>query len=53
MDVLKQEYIVTSQFNREMLLESLRAQLDSMIFKELINNEKDSLKVTFTISVDE
>lgn len=50
-EILKQEYLVTNPFDEKMAIEALKAQLSSLIFKELINGEKDALKIAFTISV--
>jgi hypothetical protein len=50
-EILKQEYFVTNPFDENMALEALKSQLSSVIFKELINNEKEAIIVTFTISV--
>lgn len=49
--ILKQEYKITNPFDEKMSIEAIKQQLASAIFKELINNEKDSVKLTFTISV--
>lgn len=47
--LIQQEYVVTSPLNKELMLEAFHAQLSSTIFRELINNEKPGLKVTFTV----
>jgi len=51
MNILKQEYIVTNPFNEDLAIESLKKQLSSTIFRELINNEKEAIKLTFLIEV--
>jgi hypothetical protein len=51
--ILKQEYKITNQFDEQMAIESLKSQLSSAIFKELINNEKQSITLTFTLDVIE
>jgi len=51
MTILKQEYIVTNPFDEKMAIEALEKQLSSTIFKELINNEKEAVKVTFSIEI--
>jgi hypothetical protein len=53
MNILKQEYTITNPFDEKMCIEALQKQLSSTIFKELINNEKESIKVTFLIEVSE
>ena len=52
-EILKQEYIITSEFNEKLTLDSLKTQLSSLIFRELISNEKEALKLTFIISIDD
>lgn len=47
--ILKQEYIVTNPFNEDMCLESLTRQLKSRIFRDLIQNEKYGIRLTFTL----
>lgn len=49
--ILKQEYTITNSFDESMAIKALQQQLSSTIFKELINNEKDAVKVTFLIEV--
>jgi len=51
MNILKQEYIITSPFSEKLALEGLRAQLASVIFDELIQREKSGIKLTFFIEV--
>jgi len=53
MTILKQEYFVTNPFNEQLTIEALRAQLSNLIFKELINDEKEAIKITFLIEVIE
>ena len=53
MKILKQEYIATNPFNEQMVLNSLQSQLASLIFKELINGEKEGIRLTFTLEVIE
>ena len=53
MNILKQEYIVTNAFNEQMAIEALKAQLSSTIFKELIQNENDAIKLTFSMEIIE
>jgi hypothetical protein len=53
MNILKQEYTITNPFDEEMCIEALKKQLSSTIFKELIKNEKEAVKVTFLIEVIE
>lgn len=52
-EILKQEYIVTSPFNEKMAIEALQAQLSSIIFKELIDGEKQGVRLAFTVYVIE
>jgi hypothetical protein len=52
-NILKQEYIVSNPFNKDMAITALKDQLESTIFDELIKNEKDHVKVTFLIEVFE
>jgi hypothetical protein len=49
--LLKQEYEITSSFNEQMAIESLKEQLGSLIFSKLINEEKYGLKLTFTVEL--
>ena len=51
MNILKQEYTIKNPFDEKMAIKALQAQLSSTIFKELINNEKDAIKLTFLIEV--
>lgn len=51
--ILKQEYKITNPFDEKMALEALRSQLSSVVFKELINNEKEAITLTFTLDVTE
>lgn len=51
--IFEQVNIVTNPFNEKMMLESFKSQLSSTIFKEVINDEKYGLKVTFTVDVIE
>ena len=51
MKILKQEYTITNPFDEKMAIEALQKQLTSIIFKELINNEKEAVKLTFLIEV--
>lgn len=53
MKILKQEYIVTNPFDEEMAILALTRQLSSTIFKELIQKEKDAVKLTFTLEIIE
>ena len=52
-EILKQEYRITNPFNVEMAIKALQSQLSDTVFKELINNEKEEIKLTFTIEVIE
>lgn len=47
--ILVQEHIITNPFNEKMMIAAFHAELSSAIFKELIQSEKDGLKVTLTI----
>ena len=51
MKILKQEYTITSPFDEKMAMEALQKQLSSVIFKELINNEKEAIKLTFLMEI--
>jgi len=51
MKILKQEYTITNPFDEKMAIQALQKQLSSTIFKELINNEKEAVKLTFLIEV--
>ena len=51
MKILKQEYTVTNPFDEKMAIEALTKQLSSTIFKELINNEKAGIKLTFSLEI--
>ena len=53
MNILKQEYTITNPFNEKMAIEALQKQLSSIIFKELINNEKGAIKLIFLIEMDD
>jgi len=53
LEILRQEYLVSNPFDEKMAIEALKAQLSSLIFKELIDGEKKALKITFTIEVEE
>ena len=53
MNLLKQEYTITNPFNEKMAIEALQKQLSSIIFKELINNEKGAIKLIFLIEMDD
>jgi hypothetical protein len=53
MKILKQEYTITNPFDESMAIEALSKQLSSMIFQNLIRNEKDAIKLTFTLEVVE
>lgn len=50
--ILEQIYEVTNSFNEKMMIESLHKQLRSSIFEELINNQKESIIITFKIEVE-
>ena len=51
--ILKQEYIITNQFDENMAILALTKQLSDTIFKELINNEKAAIKLTFSIEIQD
>jgi hypothetical protein len=51
--ILKQVYEVSNSFDDKAVIIALQSQLGDKIFKELINGEKHSLTVTFTIDVNE
>lgn len=51
--ILKQEYELSNDFNKDAFILSLQSQLDSLIFKELINGEKHSLTIEVKVSVNE
>lgn len=51
--ILKQSYSVANGFDESLCINSLKSQLSDKIFKELINGEKHSLTLTFTIDVNE
>ncbi len=53
MNLVKQEYIVTSPYNEELMLEALQRQVSSQIFRDLINGEKAGIKVTFLVETIE
>lgn len=53
MRILKQEYTITNPFDEEMAITALTKQLSSTIFTELIQNEKDAVKLTFTLEIIE
>lgn len=53
MNLVKQEYIVTSPYNEKMMLDALKAQVSSQIFRDLINGEKAGIKVTFLVETVE
>jgi hypothetical protein len=50
-EIFRQESIITSKFNETLLLDGLKSQLSSHIFRELIDGEKYGLKVTITFDV--
>ena len=49
--VFNQETEVDSKFNEELFIEGLKSQLGSIIFKELINEEKEGLIIKLIIEV--
>ena len=49
--VLNQTIDITSEFNKEMFIEAIRAQLGSKIFTELVQNENDGLRITVSLEV--
>ncbi len=51
--ILKQQYEVSNPFDEEAMFVSLKSQIGSKVFKELINNEKHSLSVEFRVFVNE
>lgn len=51
--LFKQENIVTSPFNQEMMLEGFKKQLSSDVLNELIIGEKYGLRITLTIDLIE
>ena len=53
MNLVKQEYIVTSPANEKLMLAALKSQVSSQIFRDLINGEKAGLKVTFLVETIE
>ena len=52
-EILKQGYTVTNKFNFEMFLESIKSQVSSKIFDELIQKEKHGLEIIFTVNLIE
>lgn len=53
MEILNQTHIVTSPFNEKLFITALKAELSDVIFKELINKEKEAIKLTITMEIIE
>lgn len=52
-EILKQTYELTNDFNNDLMLTSLKSQIESKVFTELIRNEKHSLTLEFRVLVNE
>lgn len=51
--IFKQSFEVSNDFNQDACIKAIKNQLGDLAFKELINGEKHSLTLDFTISVNE
>lgn len=51
--IFKQSFEVSNDFNSAACVKSIQNQLGDLAFRELINGEKHSLTLDFTISVNE
>lgn len=52
-EIFNQETMVASPVSENLFVDTIRAALSSEIFKELINKEKEAIKVTVIMEVIE
>jgi hypothetical protein len=52
-EIFKQSFTVSNDFNKDACVKAISNQLGDAAFKELINGEKHSLTLDFSISVNE